>query len=81
MVREAGSGIRVDDVGLDELLRPLAGDGIFLVSMAEVFRPLDAAALFADGAHLRPTGHAILAQRILDRLLAQGIVRAATAAP
>ncbi len=72
--KEAGRAA-LDAGELDRLAASLAGEGVYTLSMKQVFERLDCAALFADGAHLRREGHHILARAIADLLQAKGLVR------
>jgi hypothetical protein len=59
----------LNDHDLDALARSLAGNGVFHVSMKEVFSPLpDLQVHFADSGHLRKSGHLILAQAIFHKI-------------
>ncbi len=58
----------LDDHGLDELARAMAGADVAVLSMKDVFSVTDFAALYADGAHLLEKGHEILAQAIARKL-------------
>lgn len=58
---------------LDRLAASLAGDGVYALSMKDVFDRPDRMTLFADSAHLRPAGHRILAQAIADLVQAKGL--------
>ena len=72
--KQAGPAV-LDAGELDQLAASLAGEGMYFLSMKQVFERLDCEALFADGAHLRREGHRILARAIADLLLAKGLVR------
>jgi hypothetical protein len=59
-----------EDYGLDALGRALAGDGVYWLSMKDVFSGLpDARAYFADTGHLNPSGHLLMAQAIARKIL------------
>jgi hypothetical protein len=63
---EAGQN-RVDDHELDKLGRSLEGPGVSLVSMTELFSPLEPVkTYFADSSHLTPAGHRIMAATLAD---------------
>ncbi len=63
---EAGQD-RVDDHELDKLGRSLEGPGVYLVSMTELFSPLQPVkTYFADSSHLTPAGHRIMAATLAD---------------
>ena len=65
-VLEAGQD-RVDDHELDKLGRSLEGPGVSLVSMTELFSPLQPVkTYFADSSHLTPAGHRIMAATLAD---------------
>ncbi len=66
----------LDDYGLDDLGQSLEGQGVYYVSMKQVFsRVPDFPAYFADGAHLKPAGHALLAQAILQKISQENLTR------
>jgi hypothetical protein len=56
---------KIDDHGLDALAQSLAGSGVSVVSMKQVFSTLKSSN-FADSAHLTPAGHEILAGELAD---------------
>ena len=63
---EAGRD-RVDDHELDKLGRSLEGPGVYLVSMTELFSPLQPVkTYFADSSHMTPAGHRIMAATLAD---------------
>jgi lysophospholipase L1-like esterase len=62
---------------LDDLIRPLAGDGVYHLSMKQILVGTDFAALFADGAHLRPAGHERVAAAIVEKVRQEGLVSSA----
>lgn len=68
--RQAGEGgqeDKIDDHELDVLGQSLAGPGVWVVSMKELFsrfRPVQR--YFADRAHLTPEGHGIMAGELAD---------------
>jgi lysophospholipase L1-like esterase len=72
----AGPRARLDDQGLDQLAEELRGAGVFHVSMRRAFEPLPYAALYADGSHLKPEGHAALARAIVETLRQHGALPA-----
>jgi hypothetical protein len=65
----------LDDHGLDELARSLAGEAVFHISMKQVLAGADLEKLFADGSHLRNEGHDRLAQAIVAKLRREGLIR------
>ncbi len=67
--REAGPAgqDRVVDHDLDALGHSLAGPGVYVLSMKELFADLTPVrAYFADSAHLTAAGHEVLAQALAD---------------
>jgi lysophospholipase L1-like esterase len=64
----------LDDHGLDDLVRPLAGREVYHLSMKRILEGTDFVPLFADGAHLRPPGHERLAVAIVDKVRQEGLV-------
>lgn len=71
--KKAGQAV-LDAGELDQLAALLAGDGVYTLSMKEVFDRLDRETLFADGSHLRREGHHILARAMADLVQAKGLV-------
>jgi hypothetical protein len=69
--KESGSPPYLTDHGLDAMCAGLAGPGVYLLPMREVFNGPDFASYFADSGHLRATGHQLLAQAISRKLLAE----------
>ncbi len=66
-------GSHLDDHGLDALAQSLAGPGVRVVSMLQVFagcNPLEH--YFVDSAHLTPAGHRLLAQALAEVIREQG---------
>jgi hypothetical protein len=51
--------------GLEEIAQSMVGDGVRHFAMSGVFTNENAAVHFADGSHLRPSGHEILAQALV----------------
>lgn len=67
---------RLNDGGLDALAQSLCTNGVFCLSMKQTFDRLgDPASFFADGAHLRREGHAVLADAIVKKLRQENLVR------
>jgi lysophospholipase L1-like esterase len=66
----------LDDAGLDEMVQPLLGDGVYQLSMKQVLANKAFATLFVDSAHLNPAGHALLAEAVLAKLRQAGVVAA-----
>jgi lysophospholipase L1-like esterase len=67
--------VKLVDGGLDNMLRPLEGEGVYLLSMRQTFEPFDYAKLFSDGAHMYAKGHQALAKAIADLLLDKNLAR------
>lgn len=58
-----------EDHGLEALGRSLTGDGVYHLSMQEVFAALsDPRPYFADTGHLKRSGHLLLAQAIVRKI-------------
>jgi len=58
-----------EDHGLDDLGRSLAGEGVYHLSMREVFEPLPEARIyFSDSGHLKRSGHLLLARAIIRQI-------------
>lgn len=58
-----------EDHGLDALGRSLAGEGVYHLSMKDVFSHLpEARSHFSDSGHLKPSGHLLLAQAIVRKI-------------
>ena len=55
----------------------LTGNGVYYLSMKDVFGSLDYASLFADTSHIHAEGHKMLAKAIVKKLLAEGVVQPA----
>ncbi|MBI3880049.1 MAG: SGNH/GDSL hydrolase family protein [Verrucomicrobia bacterium] len=66
--KSADGKFYLDDHGLDELTAGFKAPDVAVVSMKQVFAPLDFAPLFGDGAHLFPKGHGVLAEAIAAEL-------------
>jgi hypothetical protein len=73
---DAAGRASLDNHGLDDLVRPFIGDGVYHLSMKQILEGTDFASLFADGAHLRPPGHERMATAIVEKLRQEGLVRA-----
>ncbi len=69
-------GLYLDDRGLDDLVQPLLGDGVYFLSLKQILQKTDFEPLFSDGTHLRPPGHAFVANAIVEKLLQEKIVAA-----
>lgn len=60
-----------EDHGLDDLGRSLAGEGVYHLSMKDVFSNLpDPRPYFSDSGHLKQSGHLLLAQAIVRKIQA-----------
>jgi hypothetical protein len=58
-----------EDHGLDALGRSLAGEGVYYLSMKDVFSNLpDGRDYFSDSGHLKQSGHLLLAQAIVRKI-------------
>lgn len=66
--RGAGGATTLDDHGLDALAGNLRGEGIAVISMKETLGGRDLKNLYADGSHLRPDGHRVVAEAIVGLL-------------
>ena len=69
-VRLRGSGAQatLDDSGLDDLARSFAAPGVDVLSMKESLSGMDFPPLFMDTAHLKATGHEVLARAIAEKI-------------
>jgi lysophospholipase L1-like esterase len=76
-VSDGRGGYSLDNRGLDDLVRPLLGDGVYFLSMKQLLQQTDFAPLFFDdNTHLRPPGHIFIADAIVRKLQQEKIVRA-----
>jgi hypothetical protein len=57
------------DNGLDEIAQRLTDDGVFHLSMKNVFEHLDFPNLYSDSSHLRSSGHEILAEALARKIV------------
>jgi len=73
---DAAHRTSLDDHGLDGLVRPFIGAGVYHLSMKQILAGTDFAPLFADGAHLRPGGHERLAAAIVEKVRQEGLLTA-----
>jgi hypothetical protein len=71
--QDPANGKRLTDNGLDEFAATLVGPNVFHLSMRDTFSALDFPPLFADGAHLRPKGHEVLACAVSKIIFEQKI--------
>ena len=69
-------GYYLDDRGMDNLVQPLLGDGVYFLSIKQILQKTDFVPLFSDGTHLRPPGHSFVADAIVKKLLDEKIVTA-----
>ena len=72
--RDAAGKAYLDDHNLDAIVSPLAGDGVYFLSMKKLLQPLNFEPLFADGAHLFPPGHEIIAKAVVEQMKREGLV-------
>jgi hypothetical protein len=76
-VSDGHGGFSLDDRGLDELVQPLLGNGVYFLSMKQVLQQINFAPLyFVDNTHLRPPGHLFIAEAVVEKLLQEKIVAA-----
>jgi len=57
------------------LVQSLAGEGVYLLPMKDVFEGKDLGKLFADGSHVRAEAHQMLAEAIVEKLQTEGVVK------
>jgi hypothetical protein len=74
--RDATGRFSLDDDGLDKMVRPLLGDGVYHLSMKQILMDTDFAPLFLDSAHLRPPGQALIADAVVEKLRQEGVIAA-----
>ena len=68
LLTDGSRSFHFEDHGLDELGRSLCGDGVYCLSMKDVFSPLpNARSYFSDSGHLKRSGHLLLAHAIIGR--------------
>jgi hypothetical protein len=75
--RDADGTARIDDSRVRQLVEPLTGEGVRLLSMEEVLGRQDFRELFSDSSHLRAEGHRLLAEAIVEGLVAEAWVKPA----
>src|SRR4030042_4129706 len=69
LIPDGARSFHFADPGLDAPGRSLAGPGVYHLSMQEVFSNLpDVKSFFPDSAHLKASGHLLLAQAILRKI-------------
>jgi len=74
-VSDGHGGFFLDDRGLDDLVQPLLGNGVYFLSMKQLLQQINFAPLFFDdNTHLRPPGHVFIAEAVVEKLRQEGIV-------
>lgn len=73
--QDASGHYALDDMGLDRMLLPFIGKGVYFLSMKEVFQETDFAPLFGDQAHLRLAGHERMAEAVVNKLRQENLSR------
>jgi len=69
LINDGPQAFHFEDHGLDALGRSLAGEGVYHLSMKEVFSSLlDPRSYFSDSGHLKPSGHLLMAQAIVRKM-------------
>jgi hypothetical protein len=70
LMRDGPKSFHFEDQGLDALGRSLAGNGVYWLSMKDVFAGLpDPRPYFSDTGHLKKSGHLLMAQAITQMIL------------
>jgi hypothetical protein len=70
-------GFYLDDRGMDDMVKPLLGDGVYSLSMKQILQATNFTEFYTgDGTHLRPPGHAIIADAVVKEIFAEKIVAA-----
>jgi hypothetical protein len=68
-------GFYLDDNGMDNMVRPMLGKGVYFLSMKQILQATNFTAFYTgDGTHLRPEGHALIADAVVNMLLKDKIV-------
>ena len=68
-------GSELDDRGLDAMVQPMLGAGVYFLSMKAALQKTNYAPLFTgDGTHLHPAGHDYLAAAIVEKLRQASII-------
>jgi len=68
-------GLYLDDNGMDDMVRPMLGKGVYFLSMKQILDATNFTAFYTgDGTHLRPAGHALIADAVVKLLLKDKIV-------
>jgi hypothetical protein len=62
--RQADGNLVINE-GLEQIANSMVGDDVEHLAMSNVFKNEDAISHFADGSHLRPSGHEILARALV----------------
>lgn len=65
---------RLDDNGLETIAENYVSDGVFHLSMKQVFENLEFERFYSDGSHLRTEGHKEMAKAIARKLIDSQIV-------
>ncbi len=74
MQRDNNGDFFLDDRGLDDWVPHLVGPGVYSLSMKEILKDKDYAPLFSDGTHLRPPGHALMTDVIVEKLRREAVL-------
>jgi hypothetical protein len=70
-------GFYLDDRGMDDMVRPMLGPGVYGLSMKRILSATNFTAFYTgDGTHLRAAGHALIADAVVKKLLQEKIVAA-----
>ena len=70
-------GFYLDVRGMDAMVQPMTGDGVYFLSMKQILQATNFTAFYTgDGTHLRPAGHALIADAVVQKLLEEKIVAA-----
>jgi hypothetical protein len=65
----------LDDRGMDNLVQPLLGSGVYFLSMKQILGATNFAEFYTgDGTHLQPAGHALIAAAVVEKLRQEGVV-------
>jgi len=69
------NGFYLDDNGMDNMVQPMLGKGVYFLSMKQIMQAADFTTFYTgDGTHLRPAGHALIADAVVKLLLEEKIV-------
>ena len=67
----------LDDRGMDNLVQPMLGNGVYLLSMKQILGATNFAEFYTgDGTHLRPNGHELIAAAVVEKLRQEGVIAA-----